>query len=335
MKARVKPKSRSSRKRAGTLGPGSRPRIIISRVVAPAIAVPRIVVPPRAKPVTPGPKVIVPRTVVPAKPERGTRTSTKTTKKSAAKKSKAKKKAIAQRIRRQKARVEAEADKLRKLEAKARGKGKRSPQKKRVRKQRKKLEEQRKKDALLTADKPRKTPAERRESQAEEQKRRRRRFRELLNHALETGQTPRGQDDKRRPRKRTPRRIDSRDNIGEQRLVRVRRIVTLDAVEEIVYRVDRVATQMSRRYRIWSGRLDMSGFGEKLFGSNATVLDKPGDPDATFFVAATWDSTGAWATYPGFLDALRSVLESYADMPATVVYLHSILIMNYDRKRER
>lgn len=277
---------------------------------------------------------MVPRAVVATEPKISKRASAKA-KAEKPKTKKETKKAIAQRIRRQAARVEAEAEKLRKLQEKARGKAKRSRQKKRVRKQRRKLEEQRKKDALVTADKPRKTPAERRESAAEEQKRRRRRFRELLNHALETGQTPRGQDDKRRPRKRTPRRIDSRDNIGEQRLVRIRRIVTLDAVEEIVYRVDRVAGGMSRRYRIWSGRLDMSGFGEKLFGSNATVLQKPGDPDATFFVAATWDSTGAWATYPGFLDALRGVLESYADMPATVVYLHSILVMNYDRKRER
>ena len=221
--------------------------------------------------------------------------------------------------------TQAQLQKLIDAEQKARGTPKRSPVRVDIRKRKKEIAAQRAQRALVTQDLPRKTPAEKKESSEDNFTRMRRRFRELYEHGERTGQLP--------PAARLPRRVDSKQLVGEQRQVRVQRIVTTRSVEEIMYKVNQVGRSMSGRFSLWHAGVVLSGLGDKILGSGGRLLQKSGDPDAPNFQVQAFDSSGVWKSYEGMRQALETLLEGFANIPHMVVFLHNVKIMNFDRKR--
>jgi hypothetical protein len=226
-----------------------------------------------------------------------------------------------QRVARATKAAQTRAAKLWVAQQKARGQAKRSGAQKKARVAKKALEQDRLKRSLIIEDLPRATPKERKKSAETYWDRVSRKFRPLLREAQRTGQTPSS--------KRQPRRVDSRQRIGEQRMVRINRVLTSASVEDILYRVDRVGRTMSGLYSVWWADVGFSGLGERLFGSGNVIL-KSNDPDARAFQAQGYDSSGVWNTYQGMLQALERVLEDYATTPRSVVYVHYVRVQNFD-----
>jgi hypothetical protein len=154
------------------------------------------------------------------------------------------------------------------------------------------------------------------------------RFRELQRHQRASHQTPNTPDE---------RQIDSYENIGEQRYVRVERILDLRNVEQILYKARAVAKKLVGSFKLWYATCTFSGFGDRLFASGVRMLDVSklvgSTEKAELFQAEGYDNTGVWNSRHGMLIALEGLLESYAATPRTIVWLHGILIKNFDRKR--
>ena len=140
---------------------------------------------------------------------------------------------------------------------------------------------------------------------------------------------------------RLPKRMRRTDRVdeGEQRRVQIDRILTPQNVSEIVYRVERVVSNMSGLFPLWLGTLEISGLGEKLLGYGQQLLesrvsgedDEEDDLEVSFSYHA-FDSTGVYGSSQGLLHALETMLDRYASDRTTVVFLHSVKIMNFRRR---
>ena len=267
----------------------------------------------------------VPKKRIQVAPKKRAQVAPKKRARAAPKKARAKAKTKAQ-LQRELRAVNSQLEKLRKLEQKARHEPKRSPVRTRVRRRKKEIEEARAKRALVTQGLPRSTPAEIRESREDNAARMRRRFREKFTLSKQTGQLPR--------MARVPRRVDNQHNIGETRQVRIMRILSPDAVEDVLYRINRVGVTMTGVYPIWHAKIVFSGLGDRMLGSGGKVLEiKGADADDQFFQTEGFDSSGVWPTYLGMMNSLKTLLEGYAETPNTIVYLHYVKLLNFSRKR--
>ena len=284
-----------------------------------------------AKKPTPAPKRKKP---APAPKRKAAKKSTPAPKARARKPTKKKKLSKRELARRRTARTHAEVARVRKLEQKARGKPKKSPPKKKARAKRKETEVRRTQRALVTQDLPRDTKPKRRKSAETSWERMRRRFRERFNYASKTKQLP---GVPRIPRKMPPSRYLAG---GDQRTVRIRRIISPESVEDILYTIDQVGRSMGGTYFIWLGTLVISSFGERLVGYGHRMLEiRPEDEehdqdqvDAGAFTTQAFESTGVYSTYQGLIDTIRTMLEGYASALHTVIYLHYVRLMNFDRR---
>lgn len=214
---------------------------------------------------------------------------------------------------------------------KARGEPRKSPIRNSLREEAKRIEEERIELAFAEHNLKHGTGPEKRESLQENWLRLRKRWPELFKYAIRTDQTPRV--------RRLARTIDSEDNYGEQRMVRINRILTPGVIEQIMYKIEQTAAKFNGVYDIWYANMDFSGLGEKLFGSGNVVLkmrpEDGDDPDALFFQAQGHDNTGVRRSREAMLLQLESMLDDYATTPRTLVYLHHVKIMNFNRKRGR
>ncbi len=156
----------------------------------------------------------------------------------------------------------------------------------------------------------------------------RKRFRSILDKAYATNQLP-------TPTKRLPRKVDSRENVGEQVRVRIHRILSPDSVEDVLYRVDQAARRLSGAFAIWYASASFATFGERLVGSGIKLLRlDPDDEDASLApnFHTSFDNTGVWPTRQGMMEALRTMLEDYAGSLRTTIYLLHVKIMNFSRR---
>ena len=150
------------------------------------------------------------------------------------------------------------------------------------------------------------------------------RFETLLDLARKRGETP--------PVDKRKRRIRSKENTGDQRVVTVEDYVTGFTLEDILYKVRRVLKKMSGRYTIWIAALAFSAMGERLVGYGNRVLQST-HADAHEFQTQGIESTGVFLSQQGMMEALEGVLLDLSDEDKTIVYLHWVKIMNYDRNR--
>ena len=208
----------------------------------------------------------------------------------------------------------------------ARGKPKTSPVRKKLKAEQKKIEKERVDRSLINQRLPRGTGSEKEQSRDSNWRRMRKRFRELLDYARNTEQLP----GRRRPRGF----YSNKYSTGEERIVRVDRLLTEGSVEEIIYRVNRTGTWMPGVYGIWYGEIAITALGEHLVGSRPRLLEMPGDPDAMFFQTEGYDNTGIWNSYDEMIERLRALLEDLARSPRTVVHLHTVRLLNFDRTRQ-
>lgn len=139
-----------------------------------------------------------------------------------------------------------------------------------------------------------------------------------------------------RRRKRLPKRIPQSKRIddGEQRLISVERVVTPENVFDIMHRIEGVVFGMSHAFQIWYASLELSTLGQKLIGYGQHVLNSDEldeDEEGNIFMPVAFDSTGVWTTEKGMMQALEDKLEDYASERTTVVLLHYVKVMNFDR----
>lgn len=264
-----------------------------------------------------------------AKPSSRKRPSARKPKKASPKKRtrvKAKKKTSTRsKIAAQNKRLKAQLEKLRKEQAKLRGKSKKSRARQKAEKEEKLIIKTRVKRALKTEQLPTGTPAQVETSREQNWQRMRPRFRSLFNFAKKSKQLPKSG--------RARRKIDNYRNIGEERVEQVNRILSPETVQDILYFIDQTARKIKGNYSLWYANLIFSAFGDRLVGSKPRILNMPNDKDARFFQTEGYDNTGIWNTYDGMYDRLEKMLEDYANSPRTVVFLHHVRIMNFDRKR--
>ena len=206
------------------------------------------------------------------------------------------------------------------LQQVTRGRGKKSPAKKAVLKRR--ISNERIEASAAIANVPQ-TGVRFQKFTDDTFERMKKRFPKLLGIATIKGQTPK--------RPRLSRRVNSKRFKGEQRRVSVGKILTPGLIPTILYKVDHAAKKMSGTFALWAAKLAFSGFGERLIGSANQIL-RADDPDARYFQAAGWDTTGIFQSFRGMRDSLEGMLEDYAGTLRTVVYLHFIELRNVSRK---
>ena len=206
------------------------------------------------------------------------------------------------------------------LQQVTRGRGKKSPAKKAVLKRR--ISNERIEASAAIANVPQ-TGVRFQKFTDDTFERMKKRFPKLLGIATIKGQTPK--------RPRLSRRVNSKKFKGEQRRVSVGKILTPGLIPTILYKVDHAAKKMSGTFALWAAKLAFSGFGERLIGSANQIL-RADDPDARYFQAAGWDTTGIFQSFRGMRDSLEGMLEDYAGTLRTVVYLHFIELRNVSRK---
>lgn len=257
------------------------------------------------------------------------------------KKAKAKKKRRASKAAhgRAKRRKEAQLAALRQDELNSRNAKRRAAARARAKKRRAAIAEEHATRALALEGQPRATPEERQQSREDNFASMQERWTSMFAHAQATDQLPHGGQWRQTPegswvRVPLPRTMDSKRVIGEQRLVRIRRLLNERAIERIVYKVSQVARRMSGRYSIWLATLIFSALGERLVGYGTKLLKKD-DPYAAFFQTQGFDSTGATGSRASMIERLRSKLEDYARSDRTIVYLHFVKVMNFDRRTGR
>ena len=246
-------------------------------------------------------------------------------KKTAAAKKQAAKKRTTRQLAKELETVKGQLRRLRKRELAARGTSKESAEKRSMRARKKAIQERRAKRAVAIEKLPRATTRAENLSRLENYRRMRKRFWDLYREAQRLDQIPEA-------RKRLPPRIDSVRNIGEQRRIRIKRLLRPEVTTYILDRVDAAARTMSGQYSTWLASISFSSLGERLVGYGTKVLDTK-DPDARFFQTQGFDSTGLFESYVAMMDALQRKLEDYASSPRTVVYVHFVKLMNFDRKR--
>lgn len=223
--------------------------------------------------------------------------------------------------------LESQLKKLRKAQKDARNEPKKSVVRKKLRTRKKAIADRRTERALVLQNLPHKTKREEERSKEDIWDRMRGRFRSLLEYAEKSGQTPKT--------RRIPRKVNSRINEGEQRIVRIRRVVTDNSVEPILYKIERVIQSLKGGFRLWYSLLSFSGLGERLFGSGNRTLEMPKnelDLDSMFFQSEGYENTGIWNSYQSMLQKIRDILEDYASSKRTIIYLHHVKVMNFNRK---
>lgn len=216
---------------------------------------------------------------------------------------------------------------------KARGKRRTSRAKKQIEVEERALERARLEAAVVTEEpspKKRRTTSQRHRIRSDVRAQMFDQFERLLEHAQKTDQLP--------GRERSG-PFESRENIGDQRYVRIDQILDATSVETILYKVRAAAKKLPGRYPVWYSRLDISGMGDRLFASGQRMLDTSGLQGdrsyAEFFQTQGYDSTGIWNTRQSMLVRLEHMLEEYAATPRTIVYLQGIRVRNFDKKTGR
>lgn len=148
-------------------------------------------------------------------------------------------------------------------------------------------------------------------------------FADLLGEAFRTNQAPATSN---------KRKMDKYD--GRQVYVLVRRILSLESVEDIMHTIrQRVQKAFpTNQWPLWLASIHFASMGENLLGYGHSILrsDKPG---ADMFTAQANDSTGIWSSRIGMLDKLEELLEKYAGEAMNVIFLYHVRIMNYDRSK--
>jgi hypothetical protein len=208
----------------------------------------------------------------------------------------------------------------------ARGTPKRGQQKAAIRRRKRELARERAEQIFLGRE-PREEISDKKKRALREAdwERRRKRFRELFRRAEKAGQL--------RKRTRTPRRVISRENVGEQRMIRIDRILTSDLVADVLYQVDRAMRTMTGSYDLWLAKIVFASLGDRLFGSGNRLLStSPDDPDEAWFTAQGFDSTGAWNSYAGMRERLEDVLDDYAATPRNIVLIQDVKLMNFSKR---
>jgi hypothetical protein len=217
--------------------------------------------------------------------------------------------------------------KIRAKEQAARGKTKESRLRRQIRKEKREVQRGRVDLAVDEArlrEEQKKTQTAAREAVWKE---RQKRYRELLREAERTGQLPR--------RVRTPFRIDSERNVGEQvavRFGRTGRVLKVSTIEDALHRIDAAGRELPGHRQKWLTKIVFSTFGEGLKGSGQRLLVSS-SPDASSFYVQAFDSTGAWLTHHGMTVQLRTILEDLAYTKHTIVRLHEVKIMNFEAKK--
>lgn len=279
-----------------------------------------------------------------AKKSSSTRTATagkkRTTKKSSAKKASSKKPSTKKKVIsrplpkkritkkelfKENKRLQEELEKLRQAQENVVGKPKGSKERKTVEKQEKKFEKLRAKKNVILSGLPVKTPQQTLSSKELEWERMENRFDELMKVAAKTKQIPKSG--------RARKKINTKFNIGEEVISKIKMIVNPGTIEEIMYKVIQSTKKLSGQFPIWWANMVFSALGERLIGSKPRILELPGDPDARFFQTEGYDNTGIWNTLDGMLIRLEQLLDEYGSSARTIVYLHFVRVMNFDRKR--
>lgn len=222
-----------------------------------------------------------------------------------------------ERVERRLAKLEADRQRQRR---KRPPKGKQKP--KGLRRRKRQIEKERTERKLATEKLPRKTRRQKEKSRRIMFERIRGRFAELLEEARRLKQTPKV--DYRR------RKMDSRTNKGEQRIIKIEDQLREDNVEEILWQVEQAARSIASHLPNWLGVLAFAGMGERLIGYGNRVLSSK-DPDAGSFQTQGIESTGIQRTREGMLRALRDILEEYAGEQRTVVHLYYVKIQTFAR----
>jgi hypothetical protein len=148
-------------------------------------------------------------------------------------------------------------------------------------------------------------------------------FADLLGEAFRTNQAPTVSK---------KRKMDKYE--GRQLYVTVRRILTPEAVEDILHDIRQKVQKAfpTSQWPLWLASIHFASMGENLLGYGHSILrsDKPG---ADMFTAQATDSTGLWSSRIGMLDKLEDLLEKYAGEAMNVIFLYHVRIMNYDRSK--
>lgn len=219
------------------------------------------------------------------------------------------------------ARLEKDRQRLRR---KKKPRGKKTPAE--LRKRKREIEKRRLERKLVIEKLPQKTPTEKRKSREELYARLRKRFKELLEIAERTGQTP--------PVDYRKRKIRTSKNLGEIRVVRVEEQLTPGNVEEIMYKVEQAAKSIASVLPNWIAVLVFAGLGERLIGYGSEIL-KANDPDAASFQTQGIETTGVLTSRESMIRSVRETLEDLSMEGKTVVYLYHVKVMTYERLRTR
>ena len=233
--------------------------------------------------------------------------------------------AVAKALRAKLARLEAARQKARRTGAK---KPKPKTTKAKVRSGLKKTEKARN-EALVKAEALRqganaKTKAEKRNLADDLHERRKPKFKGMLEHAKRTNQLP--EVDYRK------RRIDSLQNHGEVRVLRIERLVNEASVEPILDKVRWAVEGMSHAFGIWQTVLVFAAMGERLVGYGQRTLTM-NDPDAAAFQTQGIEPTGVFNTPTKMLAKVEEILVDLASEERTVIWCQHIKVMNFSRKQ--
>lgn len=122
------------------------------------------------------------------------------------------------------------------------------------------------------------------------------------------------------------RTIDSKENVGEIRVVKVALRIAGN-VAEIVEMAERAVRSMSGRYDVWMVSFCMAGMGERVVGSGVFV-SKVNDPDAHAFQIG-YDNTGVWPSAKAMLSRFEDDMMDYGGEKHTVVMLEWFKVQNF------